>query len=82
MRDGAATNNVAVRTLKVLYPHCVDIGCFSHTFDRVGEKIQMPVLEEFLSAWISLFSLALKTRKALWFEQTGKSIKSYSASRW
>jgi hypothetical protein len=36
------------------------------------------VLEEFLSAWISLFLHS----PALWFEQTGKSMKSYSATRW
>ena len=60
------------------------IGCFSltfHTLDRVGEKFQTPVLEEFLSAWISLFLHSPKS-KALWFEQTGKSMKSYSATRW
>ena len=73
MRDRAATNNVAVRTLKVLYPKCVDIGCFSHTLDHVGEKFQTPVLEEFISAWISLFAHSPKN-KALWHEQTGKSI--------
>ena len=69
MRDCAATNNVAVRTLKVFYPNCVDIWCFSHTLDNVGEKFQTPVLEE-------LFP------KALWHEQTGKSMKSYSTTRW
>ena len=39
MRDRAATNNVALRTLKVLYPNLVDIGCFSHTLDHVGENL-------------------------------------------
>ena len=81
MRDRAASNNVAVRTLKVLYPHCVDIGCFSHTLDHVGEKFQTPVLEEFLTGWINLFSHSPKN-KALWLEQTGKSMKTYSATRW
>ena len=81
MRDRAATNNVAVRTLKVLYPNCVDIGCFSHTLDHVGEKFHTPVLEEFISAWISLFSHSPKS-KAIWQEQTGKSMKSYSTTRW
>ena len=80
MRDRAATNNVAVRTLKVLYPNCVDIGCFSHTLDHVGEKFQTPVLEEFLSAWISLFSHSPKN-KGLWLEQTGRSMRSYSATK-
>ena len=28
MRDRASVNNVALRTLKILYPHLLDIGCF------------------------------------------------------
>ena len=49
MRDRAATNNVALRTLKVVYPNIVDIGCFPHTIDHVGGEIETPVLDEFLS---------------------------------
>ncbi|PFX19546.1 hypothetical protein AWC38_SpisGene16042 [Stylophora pistillata] len=33
-RDRASVNDVAVRTLKILYPNLVDIGCFSHTLDH------------------------------------------------
>ena len=81
MRDRAATNNVALRTLKVVYPNIVDIGCFSHTIDHVGEKFETPVLDEFISAWISLFAHSFKT-KALWREQTGRAMKSFSGTRW
>ena len=38
MHDRAACNGVALRTLKVIYPQLVDVGCFSHTLDLVGEK--------------------------------------------
>ena len=81
MRDRAATNNVALRTLKVVYPNLVDVGCFSHTIDHVGEKFETPVLDEFISAWISLFAHSYKT-KALWREQTGRAMKSFSPTRW
>ena len=30
-RDRAAVNNVAIRTLSIVYPNLFDIGCFSHT---------------------------------------------------
>ena len=30
MRDRASVNDVAIRTVKILYPNLVDIGCFSH----------------------------------------------------
>ena len=57
MRDRAALqHNVALQTLKVVYPNKVDVGCFSHTIDHVGEKFETPVLDEFMSAWISLFA--------------------------
>ena len=81
MRDGAASNGVAVHTLSILYPNMVDIECFSHTLDRVGEHFNTPVLNEFISLWISMFSHSPKARLS-WREQTGTSMKSYSATRW
>ena len=33
MRDRASVNSVEVRTLKVLYPDFLDIGCFSHMWE-------------------------------------------------
>ena len=38
MHDCASTNTVAMHTLKVIYPMAIDIGCFSNTLDRVGER--------------------------------------------
>lgn len=42
MHDRASVNTVAVRTLKVLYPNLLDIGCYSHTIDHVGENFDTP----------------------------------------
>ena len=80
MRDGAASNGVAVRTLTILYPNLLDIKCFSHTLDRVGEHY-VPVLNEFISLWISMFSHSPKAR-LFWREQTGSTMRSYSPTRW
>ena len=30
MRDQASTNNVAMQTMKVVYPNLIDISCYSH----------------------------------------------------
>ena len=81
MRDRASTNNVAVQTLKVVYPTMVDVGCFSHMIDHVGEKFDCPTLAEFTALWISLFSHSPKT-KMLWRSRTGQSMTSYSKTRW
>ena len=54
--DCASTNNVALKTLKVVYPTVVDVGCISHTLDLVGEKFTTPNLNECSTWWVSLFS--------------------------
>ena len=56
MRDRASVNNAAMRTIAVLYPEMIDIGCFSHTIDHVGEHFKTPHLHEFGLYWVSLFS--------------------------
>ena len=54
MHDRASANGAAMRTVKVIFPMVVDIGCYSHTLDLVGEKFDLPVLDEFIRLWISL----------------------------
>ena len=39
MRDRAAVNGLAIRTLSIVYPSLLDVGCFSHTLDHVGDNI-------------------------------------------
>ncbi len=43
MRDRTSVNNVAVRTLKIVFPQLLDIDCFSHTLDHVGENFSPPI---------------------------------------
>ena len=81
MRDPAFVNDVNIRTIKVVHPALLDIGCFSHTLDLVGSKFNTPHLSDFMTAWVSLFSHSPKTR-LLWREQTGRSVLSYSPTRW
>ena len=47
MHDRAACNRVAVRTLKIVFPSMVDVGCFSHTLDLVRDKFCTPHLDSF-----------------------------------
>ena len=79
MRDRASTNGAAMQTLTVLYPLIVDIGCYSHTIDHVGDNFQTPTLSEFTTSWLTLFSHSPKTR-LLWKSETGRSMSSYSAT--
>ena len=56
MRDRASVNNVAMCTLRVLYPLTTDIGCtcISHTLNHAGENFATPILAEFTSCWSAL----------------------------
>ena len=38
MRDGASVNEAAMKVVKVVYNNTLDVRCFSHTLDLVGEK--------------------------------------------
>ena len=62
MRDRASVNNAAMRVVSVVYPNVVNVGCFSHTLDIVGEKFKTPVLSQFCTIWLSLFSHSPKTK--------------------
>ena len=81
MHDCASVKNVAMRMVKVVYNRMMDIGCFSHTIDLVGERMKTPVLDAFSKGWIGLFSGSPKARLA-WHTLTGLSPRSYSATRW
>ena len=56
------------------------MGCFSHTLDHVGERMNTPILHNFCKA-IGLFSRSPKSC-LLWRTQTGLPAPSYSATRW
>ena len=43
MRDHASVNGVAMRTTSVLYSKMIDVGCFSHTLNLVGDKKNIPI---------------------------------------
>ena len=62
MRDGASVNGVAMDVVKIVYPDIMDVRCFSHTLDLVGDKFKTPILASFCSYWISLFHIALRLK--------------------
>ena len=75
MRDRASVNDVAMRTIKVVYNELLDVGCFSHTLNHMGERMNIPILHYFCNAWIALFSRSPRSH-LLWRTQTGLSAPS------
>ena len=81
MSNGASVNGAVMRTVKVVFPKVVDMRCFSHAIDYVGDHFNIPTLKRFLQLWNIHFGHSPATRLA-WRERTGISIKSYSPTRW
>ena len=81
MRDRASVNNVAVRFLSMMYPSLIDVPCFSHTLNLVGEHFKVPTVSEFVSSWVSLFAHSAKA-KLVWKDRVGSAVLSYSHTRW
>ena len=81
IHDRAAVNGVAMTYVHVMYPSLLDIGCFRHTLNNAGSKFNTPILNEFLSSWLRLFSHSPKARLG-WRNRTGIAVKSHSETRW
>ena len=56
MHNRASTNSATMTILRILHPEILNMGCLSHTMDHVGERFCTPTLNEFITAWIELFS--------------------------
>ena len=70
-----------MNTLSIMYPHVMNIVCFSHSLDLVGTKFVTPKLDKFMKHWFGIFQHSSRA-KLLWRELTGQSLKSFSATRW
>ena len=81
MRDGASVNQAALNIVSFIFPNVVNVVCFSHTLDNVGNHFEIPTLKEFGSLWIRMFRNICKA-KLLWKDLTGRAPKSYGESRW
>jgi len=60
MHDCASANKVVMHSLEVLYPTLLEISCFSHTLNCVGEKFMLMTSQPIY--WVSLFSYSFKAR--------------------
>jgi hypothetical protein len=79
-RDSCATNGAGLRVLKPLLPAVSDFMCYSHMLHCTGCRFDWEVLEDFLTPFLSLHSMALV--KTLWMEKTGTVMKGFSKIRW
>ena len=81
MRDRAPVNSKALRTVSILYPNMMDIGCISYFLDCAGTKCVTPAVTSFMSLWNTMLTTSMKARQA--FKNiTGRGLPRYNANRW
>ena len=81
MRDGASVNQAALDRIAFIFPKMLNVVCFSHTLNNVGNHLVIPSLVEYGSLWIRMFRHSCKA-KLLWKDLTGRTPRSYSETRW
>ena len=81
MRVGVAVDGAALAHLRFAFPTFLDVTCFAHTIDNVGKHFDLPALDAFSELWVRLFSHSAAA-KLRWQQLTGKSMRSYSPTRW
>ena len=42
-------SKIKISSSKVVFPDIVDVECYSHMIDLVGEKFDTPILDEFIT---------------------------------
>ena len=80
MRDGASVNQAALDRIAFIFPKMLNVVCFSHTLNNVGNHLVIPLLVEYGSLWIRMFRHSCKA-KLLWKDLTGQTSRSYSETR-
>ena len=80
MRDSASVKQAALDRITFIFPKMLNVVCFSHTLDNVGNHLVIPTLVEFGSLWIRMFRHSCKA-KLLWKDLIGQTSRSYSETR-
>eukprot|EP00966_Prymnesium_polylepis_P323122 7379336-Prymnesium_polylepis.2 len=81
-RDSCSTNGLAMRNLQVVMLELQDFLCISHTLSTLGEHIDLPTLQRFMTHWLGLVQHH-PSAKRLWKEETGgEAMEGYSTIRW
>lgn len=79
-RDSCSTNGAGLRVIHPLFPALLDCMCYSHMLQGTGARFQFEHLDEFMTSFLILQSMAVV--KSVWKQIVGTSMKGYSKIRW
>lgn len=80
-RDSCSTNGKAERNIRPILSKATNMRCISHTLSHTAEHVELPVMKDFMTPWLSLVQHH-PSAKSLWRERLGGSMKGFSTIRW
>ena len=81
IRDRARYGKVAMDVLLPIWDNALDMECFAHTLNHVGEQLKHPNLDPLLQALSYMWSASTKAR-FMWKQLTGRMPPTASETRW
>ena len=81
IRDRARYGKVAMDVLRQIWDNALDMECFAHTLNHVGEQLKHPNLDPLLQALSYMWSVSTKAR-FMWKQLTGRMPPTASETRW
>jgi len=81
VRDRAAYGKISMRTLTPLWQNALDMECFAHTFNHVGENMHHTTLTNFTRSLSHLWSKSHRAR-VMWRDMVGVYPPSSADNRW
>ena len=81
IRDRARYGKVAMDVLLPIWDNALDMECFAHTLNHVGEQLKHPNLDPLLQALSYMWSVSPKAR-FMWKQLTGRMPPTASETRW
>lgn len=81
-RDSCSTNAVAVRHILLLAEDAVDMMCMPHTLHNMGKHLNLPVLDEFFTPWLTLVQHTPAAKLRWKTVLDGTTMATFSKVRW
>lgn len=72
-RDSCSTNGKAERNIRPILANAESVMCVSHTLSHCAEHVDLPVLKDFMTPWLSLVQHHAAAKSA-WTVVTGEKL--------
>ncbi len=79
--DCVSSNLVARTVMSVMYKGALQMGCFAHSIDHVGEHFLLPLEHQFTEVMVGMMSRNFEAAD-VWQSLVGRAFPTASDTRW